>query len=596
MRSLREAYRKGFELIEPASRRKWAALGALSLAVSVFELLGALLILVLFQIAQDPGGSVALPVIGDAGGLLERTSPGRRVTYAGLAVALFFLARGGVTVVQLYLQFRMASQTAMQVGARLLRGYLAMPFALHLRDNSSRLIRNINESTEVLSRNVLVSLIALISDTTVVVVMVALLLITAPVITLVAGAVLGGTVLLMLKIIQPRLGRLGVLSQEKIRAGLQSLNQSFNGIRDVQLYGRQEFFSDDFLRHRHEYIRASYTTNTLAAIPRVSTETVFVLFIVGALLVIQLTGGSPADKLAVVGLFAYSALRILPAVNRIMLSLTLLRSGRAALDIVHADLVKLEGRPQSAVDGAAPVSFQDRIVVQDIAFRYDASAEDVLVGVDLVIEKGSAVGLVGPSGGGKSTLIDVLVGLLKPTSGSVIVDGVDIRRNLTGWQANLGMVPQAVFLTDDTLRRNIAFGINDVDIDDSRIDSAVRMAQLDKFIAGLPAGLDTFVAEAGMRLSGGQRQRVAIARALYREPPILILDEGTSALDNLTEAQIIETLNRLKGKYTVIAVAHRLSSVRNCDQIVLVENGRIAKVGSYDELTKTSDEFRRLAR
>jgi ABC-type multidrug transport system fused ATPase/permease subunit len=334
--------------------------------------------------------------------------------------------------------------------------------------------------------------------------------------------------------------------------------------------------------------------HTLGGIPRVGTETVFVVFIVGTLLVTQLAGGSPADKFPVLGLFAYSALRILPAVNRMLLSLTNLKSGQAALDIVHADLARLDAFPAPVSEPA--LGFESAIVLDGISFRYDAGTPDVLAGIDLVITKGSSVGLVGPSGGGKSTLIDVLVGLLEPTSGSVLVDGVDIRAHVAGWQANLGMVPQVVFLTDDSLRRNIAFGLPDDEIDDERVAAAVTMAQLDELVAGLPAGLDTSVAEAGVRLSGGQRQRVVIARALYREPAVLILDEGTSALDNLTEAQIIETLNRLKGRFTVIAVAHRLSSVQDCDQIVVVEGGRITDVGSYDELSRTSSEFRRMAR
>ncbi len=594
MKGLREAYRKALRLIDPGARPKWVALGALSLIVSVFELVGALLILALFQIAQ-PAGKISLPVIGSAGGLLDGLSPDQRIAGAGVAVAVFFIARAGLTVFQLYRQFRMSAEAATEVGARLLDGYLSMPFARHLRDNSARLIRNINESTEILSRQVFVSLIALVSDTAVVVAMVALMVVAAPTITVAAGVVLGGTVFLMLRIIQPRLGRLGVISQEKIRAGLQSLNQSFNGIRDLKLYGRQSYFREDYLRHRREYIRVSYTANTLGGIPRVGTETVFVLFIVVSLLVTQVSGVSPADKIPVLGLFAYSALRILPAVNRMLMSLTNIKSGRAALDIVYDDLVELDSLPTPAVS-ETPVDFGHRIVLDDVGFRYDPDGQAVLDGIDLVIEKGGSIGLVGPSGGGKSTLIDLLVGLLEPTSGSVLVDGVDIRDDVAGWQANLGMVPQAVFLTDDTLRRNVAFGVNDDEIDDERVDAAILMAQLDEFVATLPAGLDTSVAEAGVRLSGGQRQRVVIARALYRNPAVLVLDEGTSALDNLTEAQIIETLNRLKGRFTVIAVAHRLSSVRNCDQVVLVEDGRITRVGTYDELARTSDGFRRLAR
>jgi ATP-binding cassette, subfamily B, bacterial PglK len=236
-----------------------------------------------------------------------------------------------------------------------------------------------------------------------------------------------------------------------------------------------------------------------------------------------------------------------------------------------------------------------KLHLDGVSYRYPGTAQEALADVDLEIRRGETIGIVGPTGGGKSTLVDVILGLLPPTTGQVTVDGMDIRENLPAWHDNIGVVPQLVFLLDDTLRRNIALGLGDDEIDDAKVWEAVRLAQLDGFVCSLSAGLDTVVGERGVRISGGQRQRVAIARALYRQPTVLVFDEGTSALDNLTEGELVSSLEKLRGERTIITVAHRLTTVRRCDRIVMIENAKVSDVGSFDELARRNATFRRMA-
>jgi ATP-binding cassette, subfamily B, bacterial PglK len=287
----------------------------------------------------------------------------------------------------------------------------------------------------------------------------------------------------------------------------------------------------------------------------------------------------------VLGLFAYVGLRLQPSLRNIVIATNGLKFGAAAVDDVHADLqnfAQTATQPRRTANEKLP--FRNTLVLDDVTFRYEGTRQHALKSVQVTIKPGEAIGVCGPTGGGKSTLVDLIVGLQEPTAGRVVVDGNSIHNHLAAWQIQLGVVSQSVFLLDGTLRENIALGIPNDEIDDELVAEAVRLAQLETFIASLPQGLETRVGERGVRLSGGQRQRVAIARALYRRPSVVVFDEGTSALDNETETELVEALERLRGERTLIMVAHRLTTVRRCDRILVVEDGRISDTGTFDEL------------
>jgi ATP-binding cassette subfamily C protein len=320
-------------------------------------------------------------------------------------------------------------------------------------------------------------------------------------------------------------------------------------------------------------------------------ETVFVCGLLAVSLLLTLKNGAAA--LPLLGLYAYAGFRVIPSANRIMMYVTELRYSRAWIHDLRADLAALPAlEPPSGPAAIEPIRFARAVVLEHVSYGYEGESEPVLTDVDLAIARGESIGIVGPSGAGKSTLVDLLLGLLTPTKGRITVDGRDIAGALRSWQRHIGYVAQEPFVLDDTIRRNVAFGIADAQIDERRVTTALRLAQLADFVDGLPDGLDTLLGERGTRLSGGQRQRVAIARALYDEPEVLVFDEATSALDTPTERELIAALEALRGVKTLVVIAHRLTTVRRCDRLAVLRDGRLAAVGAYDDLLAHDAAFR----
>jgi ABC-type multidrug transport system fused ATPase/permease subunit len=592
-----ETLRRAVAFTEQGSRLPWVMVVGLAIVVSGVEAVGTILIYIVAGAATQPDRAFDLPLVGDLRDRFPGVNDDTLFRYLALAIAVFFVVRAVLFLSQVYLQNRVAYRTGLRIASRLLGGYLRMPYAWHLRRNSAQMVRNAYDSSNKVVSYVLSPLVMLVSQAMVVLAIAMVLVIVAPLAMLLLAIVLGALVLGLLRFVQPRLARLGTESQEMSKRSIQALQQSLHGIRDIKLLGRERFFRDQFERSQSELARVQYARQTFFEAPRITVETGVVLLLLAFLAVTGIATDSSDDSLALIGLFAYAALRLTPALNRIVSNLNFIKFGAAAARDVADDLAVLKREVPG--DGDAPITrfdFQREIAVERVSFRYEGSHRDVLHEVDLTISAGESVGLVGSTGGGKTTLLDVVLGLLEPREGCVRVDGVDIRTNLSGWHANLGLVPQAQFLMDDTVRRNIALGMADHEIDAVAVAEAVRMAQLDEFVASLPDGLDTVVGERGLRISGGQRQRVTIARALYRRPRVLVFDEGTSALDNRTEADLIRALESLRGQRTMIIVAHRLTTVRTCDRIVVLENGRIIDVGTFHELTERSPMFRAIAR
>ena len=325
-------------------------------------------------------------------------------------------------------------------------------------------------------------------------------------------------------------------------------------------------------------------------------ETAFLCVMLLVVLLVTLTLGPGADVVSLLGLFAYATFRLVPSANRITLYLSSARTGHAFVPHLYDDFVTTVFQPDpgssAPVDG--PITFADAIVFNRVSYVYQARREHAFWEMDLTIRRGESVGIVGRTGAGKSTLADLLLGLLHPTSGRITVDGRDIGTGLRAWQSLIGYVPQEFFLIDDTLRRNIAFGLDEHEIDEGKVINAARLAQLDELVTSLPQGLETRVGERGVRLSGGQRQRVTIARALYREPQVLVFDEATAALDTPSEQEIVRAIEALHRTKTMIVIAHRLSTVHRCDRIVLMDAGRVTGVGSFQQLLEGHAGFREM--
>jgi ATP-binding cassette, subfamily B, bacterial PglK len=578
-------------LLGPGQTRRWAVVVLLALVAAGLEVVGALSVLGLLIAITSERSGFDLPLVGDLRALLPGTDELELLTVVAVLLGGFFVLRAVVLVAQIYVQNRMAENAGARLSVRLFEGYLHMPLAFHLRRNSAELVRNSHDIVHQFAREGLLPAVKLVSQVLMVVGVTALLLVTSPVATLLAVGVLGPFTWLLLRILHPQVERLGKSAQVAAKTSLQTLAEGLAGWRDLTVLGRQAPAVRRFEADRRRMARARYLRSTAGEVPRVVLETGLVLFVLGFLGLHVLLEGGALDALPVLGLFGYAAVRLQPSINEILVSLNALKFVGPGLEMLAEDLRAIEREAGGPAGTGQPLGLREELRLTAVTVQHHGAHRPALTDVDLQVRPGEFLGVVGPTGSGKSTLVDVMLGLLPPTRGRVEVDGVDVATRRADWLASVGVVHQAVFLADATLRGNIALGLPADEIDDERVLEAVRLAQLEGYVAALPAGLDTIVGERGVRVSGGQRQRLAIARALYTRPQVLFFDEGTSALDSGTEAALMAALERLRGDRTIVAVAHRLSTVRSCDRVVLVVDGRLVDVAPFTELAERHAEL-----
>lgn len=565
-------------------RWPWVLVVVLALAVSAFEAGGAVLLYGLLGLVAGDPSSAPLPLVGDVTPHLAGWGLRELYVAAAALISGFFVIRGVVVVVQAYVLGRVTETAGNRVATRVHRGFLSAPYSSRGEEDTARHIRNAHDTIQRLIDGFLVPAVTLVSEFVVILVLLIVLVVTAPMATLLVVLVVLPVVVVLNRTVQPRLEALGRRYEQLSTDSLRVLRETVDGADEIRVTGGAPYFSTRFTGIRGELARTGYMHSLLAKLPVVGLETALVLFLALFLAITVLSDGDVAQVLPVIGLFGYTGLRLIPSLERAVRSVNSMRFTAPAVDELHTAVERIT--PWLASDDAdgQRLSLTDELRLEGVSLWYPGSSAPALDDVDVAIRRGSFVGLVGITGGGKSTLVDVIVGLRAPTSGRVRVDGHDIHTRLRAWQRSIGYVPQHVFLMDDTLRRNIALGIDDTRIDEQRLVDSVRLAQLDELVERLPEGLDTVAGERGTRLSGGQRQRVAIARALYRQPDLLVLDEGTAALDPSTERSLMRGLLDQTG-LTIVLVAHRVASIRDCDVVHLVDRGRIATSGTYDELT-----------
>lgn len=592
------ATRRTLRMVVPKGERlAWLGLIVLALFTAAIEVLGGLIVFAVVGVLTGAVKVADLPVFSsmvDLFGVGDDTR-GQIVLFA-VVVSVFYLIRGAVVLFQVYAQAKVTEMAGLSLSVRLLRGYLSMPYRFFLERNSAELTRNAFWSARNAIGYFLAPMVRIASEVLVALGFFVLLWVAAPEVTIIAIVAVAPLMVLVLRFVRKRLNRLGKVVEDEAEAGLKFLQEGFQGIREIKLQGSADYISRLFERSRREYAMAYVLQEPLANAPRALLELLIMVFML-TWLVISSSQSLDATSLARLGVFAYAALRLMPAMNRIIAGLAGMKFGAAAMNNVADDLVRLE--EQSTVhleaEPAVPYVLDESISLRDVTFRYEAGREPALSDIDLEIEQGQTVGIVGETGVGKSTLLDLILGLHEPTSGEIFIDGNPLDGMTREWQASIGVVSQAFFLSDDTLRRNIAFGLEEEEIDDDRVGEVVRVSQLEEFVETLPDGLETYIGEGGLRLSGGQRQRVAIARALYRDPPVLVFDEGTSALDSGTETELMKAVKLATQSRTVIMVAHRISTVLNADKIVLLVDGRIDDIGRFDELASRNSRFGVLA-
>jgi ABC-type multidrug transport system fused ATPase/permease subunit len=500
-----------------------------------------------------------------------------------ILVAIYFLK----AVFLVFLTWRQSKFTfglGSDLSRKLFLGYLMQPYTFHLERNSAFLLRNIQHE---IAQFITISSHSLVLATEFSMIMsiAAVLILVEPVGAISVTVFLGVAALIFLRVIKRKLSIWG--KDRQLHGGLTNkhLIQGLSGVKDLKLLGREDVFLNAFVSHNKVLEKVDVKMNTVSLMPRFYLELLAVIGLAGLIMMMVLQHKPLDTLLPTLGVFVVSAFRMIPSVNRIMDSSQRIRFAIPVVNLLY-DEFKLIEEVGKQKGRSGKMTFDRILSINQVSFNYPNASVNALDNLTLSIQKGESVGFIGSSGSGKSTLVDVILGLLTPVTGSVAVDGVNIGENIRSWQDQIGYVPQTIYLTDDTLRRNVAFGIPDDQIDDETINKAIRAAQLDEFVAGLPEKLETFVGERGVRLSGGQRQRIGIARALYHDPSILVLDEATSALDAATERGVMDAVEQLHGEKTIIIVAHRLSTLTKCNRIYKLDRGVLLEEGTPEVFIK----------
>lgn len=495
-----------------------------------------------------------------------------------MLLILVFVLKNVFLYIQQKLTYAFVYTNQFRTSERMMRNYLRRDYEFYLSADTAVVQRSITSDVNNMYALIL-SLLQLMSDGVVSVFVIAYCFATNGTMTILLAVVLAALMLLVKGILKPIMYKAGKDNQDYYSGLFKWISQTVQGIKEVKVGGREQFFVDEYRRCGKGYVDAVQKYTLYNNIPKLLMESICVAAMVGYMIFLVATGMPTDDMLSVLSTLAAAAFVLLPCVNRINYQLNSIAYFEPFFmgvsdnlqDEISGDKVDMT----FAAGKAEKLPVKKCIELKNITYAYPGTEKLIFDHAGLTVPIGAAVGVVGTTGAGKSTIVDILLGLLKVREGEVCADGVDIRENYRGWLRNIGYIPQMIFMLDDTIRNNIAFGIDKDEIDEDKVWEVLREAQLDDFVRSLPEGLDTGIGERGIRLSGGQRQRISIARALYHDPEVLVLDEATSALDNDTEKAIMDSINKLHGKKTLIIIAHRLQTIEQCDIVYRVENGKV---------------------
>lgn len=518
----------------------------------------------------------------------------------GIGAVIFILFSNVMKALVTYVNKRYTTMRQHSISLRLFRHYLYQPYSFFLNKNSSELMKNILNEINTLVRGALMPLLGLLTSLVVTTLIVAMLVWVDPQLALLTFIVLGSVYGSIYSFVKKHLNTLGERKIESNRLRYKKVAEAFGGIKDVKVLGRERYFLKEYTPPSIENAKVQVVSALIGAIPRYVLEVVAFGGILLIVLYMIRTVGNFEDAVPIIGLYAFAAYRMMPSVQKIFSEVAKLRTNLPVVELVYENLgdwVQEEAKIKQRRKANVEIRFQKNISLQNIEFAYPNRDIPVINNQSFHIEKYTTVGLVGPTGCGKTTMVDIILGLLQPQRGGLVIDEVKVdESNVGAWQSHIGYVPQSIYLCDDTIAKNIAFGIPYELIDMEAVIKAAKIANIHDFILDdMQDGYDTIVGERGVRLSGGQRQRIGIARAMYQDPDVLVLDEATSALDGLTEAAIMDAIHTLSHRKTIIMIAHRLATVRECDVIFALEKGEIIDKGTYSELMERNERFRKIA-
>ncbi|HOV37543.1 MAG TPA: ABC transporter ATP-binding protein [Spirochaetales bacterium] len=591
-----ESIRKLWSIFTPKEKRKVILLYLGIVGVALFEVAGIGSIMPFIAIASNPDLIHTNKYLSYVYQLGNFQSQKTFLIFLGVVVLLILVIGNTLKAIVTYAQFQFAAMRKHSFSLRLLKNYLYQPYHFFLNQNSADLTKNI--IVEVFHvMDVVTKSLDMFSKLVVSIFIIILLLFVDVQLALLILAVLSTSYALIYVLIRRKLSKLSAERVIANRMRFKALSEAFGGIKDVKLLGLETLFMEEYVKPSKQFVRNEAISDVLGDLPKYALETIAFGGILLIVIYLILSKGNFRDAIPLVGLYAYAGYRMMPSFQSIFKGVSRLKGYLSSVNLIYDQMMQPVQIPASALDKDPPLAFTESIQVDDMSFRYPSSKDFVLKHISLNIPKNSTIGFVGATGSGKTTLADILLGLLEVQEGTVRIDGTPLRRDtLRAWQKHLGYVPQQIYLMDESIAQNIAFGVPKEDISMEAVERAARLANIHDFIVKeLPQGYHTVVGERGIRLSGGQRQRVGIARALYRDPNVLIFDEATSALDGITEDAILEAIHNLSHKKTIIMIAHRLTTVRECDTLFFFDHGVLIDQGTYNDLYVRNATFRKMA-
>lgn len=580
---------KIFSIFTPQELRYCAFLIAVMMVGAVLEAVGIGAILPLISLMGQPDFLAQHPEIAGYAAKLGITTHTELIIGLSLLLILLYILKNIYLAWQLRLQINFSISNQIQFSKELMASYLAKPYLFHLNHNTATLLRNVNNGGATVFSLILVPIFQLLTEIITALTIWGMLIFADPFTAIIVAGVMGSLIYSLLRLFRRKISEIAQIQNTYVSAYIQSVNQGLGAIKETKVMRKEQFFLHVFTKNYEKYGLANRQFMFLNQLPRMIIETLIVCALLFLIIEKVALGNTPMEIVPLLGVLALAAFRLMPSANRIITLSNGIKFQLPLFNELYRELLAIKSRKYhqrklKMADLPPSLPFADVICVEHLGFHYPGTSEEVLTDVSFSIPKGSFVGILGPSGAGKTTFVDILLGLFVPTRGRITIDGKDIRHELRAWQANIAYVPQSIYLTDATVRENVALGESLDEIDDARVHKALAMAELDEFVNVQPKGIETMVGERGVKLSGGQRQRIGIARALYQQPEVLILDEATSALDSETEKSITDTILKFKGQITIIAIAHRVSTLAACDFKVHLEDGKAICLKKDDDM------------
>lgn len=572
--------RKFGKLLDKRQKKRIVILFTFMLMGAFLEVLGVSLMLPLVSALMQPNIIETNEIVKWVCGVFDLHSHRTFVIICIGALILIYVIKDIFLMLQYYVQYHFVYNNRFATQQRLLQAYMKRPYEFYLYAESGEIVRVIQGDVGQ-TYGLLTTLLQFATETVVSLALILTILVVDPFMTLFVAVMMGGIMVIIAKAVKPILRREGLSLQKNGALTNKWLLQAINGMKEIKVTQKEQFFVQNYEKAGRRMIRSEKWNSVLGNIPRLLIEMVTVCSMLTLIAILIFKGKEIELLLPSLGAFAMAAVKLLPSANRIVGALNAIAYQEPALDKMLENLEILENRNGNTVISEkkeeSSLVLEETIALNQITYSYPNSSNPVLAEADMVIPIGKSVGIVGTSGAGKTTAVDILLGLLVPQAGHILADGVDVMTNYHSWLSHIGYIPQTIFMLDDSIRANVAFGLTEDEMNDDAVWHALEEAQLADFVRSLPEKLDTQIGERGVRLSGGQRQRIGIARALYANPELLIFDEATSALDNETEAAIMEAINGLHGKKTLVIIAHRLQTIEGCDMVYRVANGRIER-------------------